>query len=319
MVLAAVLYRILLSLERDTRQVQAEYRDNVAWYAGQFERELSALVQTLDSYHLGEAGVTKDDLAERMDVFWSRVDSAGSGTVGATFMSFEGVPPLIIAEARRALRDIEPVVLALQPGDATAHQMIKQRLDGLPSAFHAAALLALHQQNGDMAGLHRRMAKGHSELLLIFAGVLTGSAILIGLILFKMQQVSALSASLERRVEQRTQHLRQEIGERQRAAEALRDSEQRFRDFASSASDWFWELAPDLRFSFLSERFEQATGIPPGQVLGKSHDEVGQPDQRDEVWVRHLEDVAARRPFRDFRLVQFQPDGTPVYVSLNGT
>ena len=29
---------------------------------------------------------------------------------------------------------------------------------------------------------------------------------------------------------------------------ALRDSEQRFHDFARSGSDWFWEMGPDLRF-----------------------------------------------------------------------
>ena len=49
-VLAAVLYLIVVGLERDTHRIQAEYRDNVPWFAGQFERELIAFVGALDSY-----------------------------------------------------------------------------------------------------------------------------------------------------------------------------------------------------------------------------------------------------------------------------
>jgi cache domain-containing protein len=34
-----------------------------------------------------------------------------------------------------------------------------------------------------------------------------------------------------------------------RGAEALRDSEQRFRDYAASASDWYWETGPEHSFT----------------------------------------------------------------------
>jgi PAS domain-containing protein len=43
--------------------------------------------------------------------------------------------------------------------------------------------------------------------------------------------------------------------------EALRHSEQRFRDFARSGSDWFWELDSELRMMWLSENFEQFSGM----------------------------------------------------------
>ena len=35
-----------------------------------------------------------------------------------------------------------------------------------------------------------------------------------------------------------------DIEDRKRAEEALRDSEQRFRDYAETASDWLWETGP---------------------------------------------------------------------------
>src|ERR1700712_531565 len=49
-----------------------------------------------------------------------------------------------------------------------------------------------------------------------------------------------------------------DIEDRKRAEEALRDSEQRFRDYAETASDWFWETGPDPRVTRITEH---VTGI----------------------------------------------------------
>ncbi len=41
-----------------------------------------------------------------------------------------------------------------------------------------------------------------------------------------------------------------DITELKRAEEKLRASEQRFKDVAEAASDWFWEMDENLRFTF---------------------------------------------------------------------
>ena len=91
--------------------------------------------------------------------------------------------------------------------------------------------------------------------------------------------------------------LRNEIAERERTEQALRTSEQRFRDFAATTSDWFWETDAELRFSWFSDRYQHQTGEDVSTRLGKRRDEVGLHDPGDDDWHGHLADLAARRPF----------------------
>src|SRR5258707_2491791 len=44
-----------------------------------------------------------------------------------------------------------------------------------------------------------------------------------------------------------------DITERKRAEELLRESEAKFRDYAETTSDWFWEIGPDYKFTMLTE------------------------------------------------------------------
>jgi diguanylate cyclase (GGDEF)-like protein/PAS domain S-box-containing protein len=63
------------------------------------------------------------------------------------------------------------------------------------------------------------------------------------------------------------QELMEEISQRQQIEAALRSSEERFRDFTESAGDFFWELDSQLRFTDVSERFHEITGLERLQVL----------------------------------------------------
>ena len=102
------------------------------------------------------------------------------------------------------------------------------------------------------------------------------------------------------------------------AEEALKQSQDRYRDFTESASDWHWETGPDLRFTFLSERIFEETGYPASHFLGKKRMDFPWADPKDEKWKRHLEDMEARRPFRDFEYAVPQEDGTTGYFRTSG-
>src|SRR5262249_60254152 len=86
----------------------------------------------------------------------------------------------------------------------------------------------------------------------------------------------------------------------ERAYEDLRASEQRFRDYAETASDWFWATGPGHEFTYFSEPVG-AFGFDWGAPIGKRRWDIAADYASDPSKWR--EDIAAvpRPPaFRDF-------------------
>ena len=100
--------------------------------------------------------------------------------------------------------------------------------------------------------------------------------------------------------------------------DAVSRSEERMRDFADVASDWFWEMDENLRFTYLSNRWEETSGVPPGELIGKTRREFAKAKQEEEHWRRHLDDLDQRRPFRNFNYGYKRLDGQELYCSVSG-
>ncbi|MDJ0950306.1 MAG: PAS-domain containing protein [Alphaproteobacteria bacterium] len=109
-----------------------------------------------------------------------------------------------------------------------------------------------------------------------------------------------------------------DVTARKRQEEELRANEQRFKDLTESASDWFWEIDADLRFSYVSDRFAVVTGMPPEAVLGKRREEIDHMEVEPEAWDQHMKTIQAHRPFRDFRFTVAAPDGRTQHWSTSG-
>ena len=109
-----------------------------------------------------------------------------------------------------------------------------------------------------------------------------------------------------------------DITGQKRLEEALRDTEQRFRDYAESASDWYWEMDADLRFSWVSDSRGRSTGFAPAEPIGKTRWELAGIDPAEEPWIQHRLDLLNRRPFRDFRYGYPGPDGRMRYYRVSG-
>ncbi len=102
------------------------------------------------------------------------------------------------------------------------------------------------------------------------------------------------------------------------AVMALKQSENRFKGFAESSADWFWEMGVDLQFTYLSERFEDVTGLNSRDLLGKKRWETIDLQDITDKWSDHKTTLDARLPFKNFEYWVKSKEGEELCVSING-
>jgi PAS domain S-box-containing protein len=110
--------------------------------------------------------------------------------------------------------------------------------------------------------------------------------------------------------------------ERDQAEAALRESEERFRDFAEVSADWIWESDAEHRFTlFTGGNLERMTpaGLTPETSLGKTRWQVADCNpEEDALWREHRADLDARRPFRRFQYSMTGRSATRFCFSVSG-
>ncbi len=111
--------------------------------------------------------------------------------------------------------------------------------------------------------------------------------------------------------------LNQEISELAQARRALEESERRFKDFAETAADYFWETDADGRFIYLSESFQRVRGISVEEVLGRSRREAFGEALEENVGSEHAVAIQARESFT-VELSRRRPDGSVVRLESTG-
>ncbi len=98
----------------------------------------------------------------------------------------------------------------------------------------------------------------------------------------------------------------------------LRDSEQRFRDYTETASDWLWATDREHRFTFFSEQ-SGAFGYDWGKPIGKRRWDVAADFAWEpEKWREHIATLERCEPFRDFVYKVQRIDGSLGFVSASG-
>lgn len=122
-------------------------------------------------------------------------------------------------------------------------------------------------------------------------------------------------AALERSMEQ----VKISIREQTRAQLALGESERRFRDFAESCGDWFWETGVDHRFTLCIGNVHNADDHRHGNPVGKTSWEFAGGDPETEpIWRDHKRMLDEHRPFRRLRYSLRSADGEWLHLSTSG-
>ena len=127
--------------------------------------------------------------------------------------------------------------------------------------------------------------------------------------------------ALVRKLEKKVVELEEERKVSKQNQQMLRHNEERFRGFAEASADWLWETDEDHRFTFISEGVVQATsGLRVEGIVGiKRTDFVKEDMQRDpEKWKKHLTDLDAHRPIRNFQYSIMTPKEGMREFTING-
>ena len=101
----------------------------------------------------------------------------------------------------------------------------------------------------------------------------------------------------------------QDVTQRKAVAQALHDSEERFRGLTALSSDWYWEQDENLRFTMISAGIAKGSDIEAAAHLGKTRWELPYANLSPDTIAAHDAVLAARRPFRDFVITRPGRDG----------
>ena len=110
-----------------------------------------------------------------------------------------------------------------------------------------------------------------------------------------------------------------DISERVEADRLIRETEARFRDFAESTSDWFWESDAEHRIVWLSDTYTERSGKKAEEILGRQMWEpFGEGPEGAVQADRFRTLMDAHQPFRNQRFKIMRPDGRFAWRTTSG-
>jgi len=97
---------------------------------------------------------------------------------------------------------------------------------------------------------------------------------------------------------------------------ARQTSEQQFEDVATTSFDWFWTMDTEYRFTYISDRWREITGLDPAEFIGKSLVDLGA-DLSAKRWRDFFAALDAREPVTGLRSRTTGSDGRNCYWTIN--
>ncbi len=280
-------------------EVSKGERENIIWATTQAEIEFYRFLGALTNLAHEEPGATPEETVRRYEILLGKINTLREGAFAQNLRAVEGADALV-GPVWEALEKIEPAMNFLRRGDKPAIAKIQAQVETLTKPMHQLSNQA--RQVDDAAGADRRarIKEVYVELVGYFIGILASGSILVILLFRGVRRAQRL------------------LEERERTEERLRESEQRFRDFASSASDWLWDTDDRLRFTYFSKGYLERVGVNAVSILGKTFEEIAVVEPDDQRWMEFRSLLARHQPFREFRLQLRTTGSAPRHIKVSG-
>ena len=105
-----------------------------------------------------------------------------------------------------------------------------------------------------------------------------------------------------------------------RIVQNLRDSEERFRDFAEASAEHYWQTDAQHCYDYFSSSYQESSGRSNEALIGQPIENATDPAfQKQESWQYVLSQISQRQPFRDvvFERQGVKPDES-VWIRVSG-
>lgn len=110
-----------------------------------------------------------------------------------------------------------------------------------------------------------------------------------------------------------------DITERKQVEEALRRSEERFRQVVENAEEWIWEVDAHGLFTYISPVVERILGYKPEEVQGHMYFyDLFHPKERERLTQKAFEVFSRKDTFREFETKTLDKNGQTVWLSKSG-
>jgi signal transduction histidine kinase len=162
------------------RQIDRDIRVN-NWFLAQMQIELLRALEAVQGLAAEKPNVTKDEVIERFDVFWSRLPPLLEGEQTAGLRNVEGLREFVTSTIRH-LEKIEPRLQAVDPDDNDAVRRIYDDLAALRVPAHDMVQKALLFDSVHLEEMRKSYRDQAKQFFLLLIALLTlGGIILIAL------------------------------------------------------------------------------------------------------------------------------------------
>ncbi|MCH5372670.1 MAG: CHASE domain-containing protein, partial [Planctomycetes bacterium] len=218
--------------------------------------------------------------------------------------------------------------------DADDH---RTRFTPLETARASRGLGSIRSSALDVSGRQWALECSPSESFLVSRRSMLPTVTLIfglaltGLVATYSNTVLGQKAKIEHLVIERTAELqetnvrlKQEVFDRNRAEDALRESERRFRSLVETTTDWIWEVDSRGFFTYASPRVKELLGYEAAEVLGRSRIDLIDVSERrtasdsfQEAVVRQCTILAVEHPYchKDGHVVVMETNAAPIIAA----
>ncbi len=188
------------SIRRDVDNLEMISQDNVLWSATQLEVELLRFQRSLALLDREASDEALDQLYERFDILWSRVDIVKTGRVGGILREHDAEHGALAGLAAY-LEEIDPVIMDLDPGDSATIDRVLAELDTIQQAIRLFTLRVVRADGAATALVRERIETSSRLTGAIGIAAMLISAVALLMIMRENQRQRQISEMNRRQAE----------------------------------------------------------------------------------------------------------------------